>query len=115
MTKPWGSPLSSFVIGHPSLRERLHRFRLRNLCPALLAGPALVAVPEVEHCFAEVLHDIGAIETNILHHCFAVRAVKDDVFFLTWRPPAFHHHAERIRRAHRRVRDVRWDKKSFSV
>src|SRR4051794_36318523 len=106
MTKPWSRPLSSFVIGYSSFREGLHRFRLWTFSPAFLAGATGVIVPELEHRFAEMLHDVGAVETNVLHPRFAVRAIKNHVLFLPWRPPPFHHHAESIRWPHWRMRHV---------
>jgi len=81
---------------------------------AVFAGAAFVVVPEIEHGLAEVIDDIGAIEIDVFHERAAVVAIKDDVLVFAGRPPPFHDDADGIRRADRRVRNIRRNEKRFS-
>ena len=47
--------------------QRFHRLRLFDFFAAFLASPAGVIIPEIEHRFAEMLHDIRAIEVDVFH------------------------------------------------
>jgi hypothetical protein len=69
--------------------ERLRRPGLFNLRAAILAGPARVVVPEIEHRLAERLHDVGAIEADVFDQGLAILAVEDDVFFFPGRSASF--------------------------
>lgn len=88
MTKRAARQLSSFVI-----LERLHGCRLRNLRPALFAGPPGIVIPELQHRSAEMLDDIGAIEADILDEALAIRAIKNHVLFFAGRPAALDNHS----------------------
>ena len=102
------------VTGHSSLLKWLGRFRLRHLGSALLAGPSGVVVPKIKHRLAEVLHDVAAIEINVFHERPAILAIKNDMFVLAGRTAALDHHAKRVRRPHRRVRNIWRNEEGFT-
>jgi hypothetical protein len=81
---------------------------------ALWASAPRVVVPEFEHSLAEMLDDVPAIEINILDERATVIAVKNNMLMFARRPPPFHDHSERVRRAHGRVRHVRRDEERLS-
>ena len=58
--------------------------------------------------------DVAAIEVDVFHQRPAIFAVENDVLVFARRATAFDHHAERIRRADRRVRHVRRDEECFA-
>ena len=83
--------------------------------PHFLAGPSRVVVPEIEHCLAEVLDDVAAIEIDVFDERAAILAIKNHVLVLARRAATLDHHSDRIGRAHRSMRDVRRDKKGFAL
>ena len=85
-----------------------------NFRAAVLAGPPRVVVPEIEHRLAEMLDDVAAIEVDVFHERPAIFAVENDVFMFSRRAAALDHHAERVGRPHRRVRDVRRNEERFT-
>ncbi|HEX4640761.1 MAG TPA: hypothetical protein VH252_05210, partial [Chthoniobacterales bacterium] len=82
---------------------------------AVLAGAAFVVVPKIEHGLAEGVHNIGAIEIDVLDERAAFVAVKDDVLVLTRWSAALHDDADGIRRAHGSVRNIRRNEKRFAL
>src|SRR6266567_6038856 len=92
----------------------LYRFRLRNFRAALFARPPRIVVPEVEHCLAEVLNDVAAIEINVFHQRPAIIAIKNDVFSFARRAATLDYHAKRVRRANWSMRDIRRDEKRLA-
>ena len=88
--------------------------RLLDLRAALLAGAPRVVVPEIEHRLAEVLDDVAAVEIDVFHQRAAIFAVKNDVLVLARRTATFDHHANRVRRAHGRMRNIRRDEECFA-
>ena len=108
------APLKRDTIQPLLQLKRLHRSGLLDLFTALFARPARVVVPEVEHRLAEVLHDVGAVEVNVFHQCPAIFAVENDVFPFARRTATLDHHAERVWRPLRRVRNIRRDEECFA-
>jgi hypothetical protein len=97
----------------PTLK-RFYRFRLRHFRAALLAGPPGVVVPEIEHGFAEMFNDVGAIEINVFDQCAAIVAIENHVFVLTRRAATFDHNADRVRWPYRSVRNIRRNEECFA-
>jgi hypothetical protein len=97
-----------------SLAEGFYRFRLRNFGAALFAGASRVVIPKIQHRFAEMLHDVGAIKLNVLHQSLTIRAVKNHMFGFAGRTPSFHHQAERVGRPDGRVHNVCWNEERFA-
>src|SRR6266576_3394330 len=93
--------------GRPLCIERLCRFGLRDLRPALLARSPRVVVPKVEHGLTEMLDDVAAIEIDVFNERAAVVAIENHMFMLArWTTP-LDYHAERVGRTHWRVRNIR--------
>src|SRR5207302_6694017 len=108
--------MSIFTLAtrHTSLVEWLDWLRLRNFVAAVFAGAALVVVPEIEHGLTEMFDDIGAIEVDVVHYRPAVVAIEDHMLAFAGRATPLDDHADRVRRSHRRVRNIRRDEKCFT-
>jgi hypothetical protein len=109
---------TAFAITQRSGRstlKRLYRFRLWDFLTTLLASAAGVIIPEVDHGLAEMLDDVSTVEVNVFHQRTAILAIKNNVLLLSRWASAFHHHAERVRRSLRGMRDIRWDKEGFTL
>src|SRR6266545_3234978 len=98
---------------HRNALQSAPRLRFLDLLAALLAGTARIVIPEIEHCLAEMLNDIYAVEMDIFHQCATILAVKNNVLFFSRRPASFDHNTNRIRRPLWRVRHIRRDKECF--
>jgi hypothetical protein len=96
------------------LLERFDRLGLGDFGPAVFASAALIVIPKIEHGLAEMIDDIGAIEIDVFHEGAAVVAVKNDVLVFAGWPASLHDDTNRIGRANRSVRDIRWNEKSFT-
>src|SRR4051812_37668338 len=112
MTNEPSQAISSSVTHH--FLERLGRLGLRDFCAAFLTSAPGGVVPEIKHCLAEVLHDVAAIEVDVLDHRTAILAIENDVLMLTGWAAAFDHNAERIGRADGCVRNIWRDEKGFA-
>ena len=97
-----------------SKSEWLDRLRLRNFRPAIFARAPFIVIPKIEHCLAEMLHDVATIEIDIFHERAAVIAIKNDVLVLAGRATPLDHHANCVRRPHRGVRNIRRNKKRLT-
>jgi hypothetical protein len=95
--------------------ERLRGARLRNLVPAVLAGPALIVIPEIEHGLTEMLDDVGTIEIDVFHEGATFVAIEYDVFVFAGWPTAFDDDAQRVGRPHRGVRHVRRNEERLAL
>lgn len=82
---------------------------------APFAGATRVIVPEIEHRFAEMFDDVGAIEIDVFDQCPAFLAVENHVFVLSGRAPSLDHNADRVRRPDRGMGHIRWNEKSFPL
>ena len=103
------------VTCHWSFLEWLDRLRLRNFVTALFASSSRVVVPEIKHCFTEVVDDIGTITVDVFDQRSAVLAIKNYMFVLTRWAASLDHNADRVRRPHRRMRNVRRNEKRFAL
>src|SRR6185503_14172769 len=93
--------------------QRLYRLRFFHFFTALLAGPARIVAPEVEHCLAKMVNDVFAIEVDVFHQCSTIFAVENYMLFFARRPAALYNYPNRVRRALRRMRHVRRNEKRF--
>ena len=93
--------------------KRLYGFGLFDLLTAVPTGAARVIIPELKHRLAKMLDDICAVEVDVLYERSTIITIEDNVLFLSRRPPAFHHDADRFRRPLRRVRYIGWNEESF--
>ena len=107
-SRPFGPGGSGTCFG---IEELGHQTKV----PSGAIDAARVVVPEVEHCLAEVLNDVAAIEINVFHQCPAIVAVEDDMFMLARRAATLNHHAKRVRRADWSMRDIRRDEERFAL
>ena len=94
--------------------EGLHRLRLRHFRSAFLAGATRIVVPEIEHRLTEMLNDIRAVKINVFHQGAAIVAIENDVFVLARRAATLDYDADRVRRPHRRMRNIRRDKERLT-
>src|SRR3954470_16308734 len=83
--------------------KRFDRLGLRDFGAAILTGAAPIIIPEIEHCLAEVLDDIAAIEIDVFDEGAAFFAIKDHVLVFAGRAAAFYDDADCVRGANRRV------------
>jgi hypothetical protein len=98
----------------PSPLERLCRFGLRDLRPALFARSPRVVIPKVEHGLTEMLDDVATVEIDIFNERATLVAIENHMFMLArWTTP-LDYHAQRVGRTHWRVRNIRWNKKRFA-
>jgi hypothetical protein len=95
--------------------QGFHRLRLLDLFAALLAGPAHIIVPEIEHRFTEMLDDVLAVEMDVFYQCSAIFAVEDYVLFFSRRAAALDYDADCVWRALWRVRHVRRNKECLAL
>jgi hypothetical protein len=95
--------------------ERLCRFGLRDLRPALLARSPRVVVPKVEHGLTEMLDDVAAIEIDVFNERATVVAIENHMFMLARGTTTLDYHAERVGRTHWRVRNIRRNEKRFAL
>jgi hypothetical protein len=101
--------------GRPLCIERLCRFGLWYLRPALLARSPRVVVPKVEHGLTEMLDDVAAIEIDVFNERATVVAIENHMFMLARRTAPLDYHAERVGRTHWRVRNIRRNEKRFAL
>ena len=47
--------------------QRFHWRRFLDFLAARLAGTARIVIPEIEHCLAEMLNDVCAVEMDVFH------------------------------------------------
>src|SRR4051812_42389390 len=92
--------------GPATMLKRLHWLGLWHLRAAVFATASHIIIPEVEHCLAEMLHDVAAIEIDIFDQRFAIWAVEDDVLALAGWSTTLDDDADRVRRSHWRVGHV---------
>jgi hypothetical protein len=94
--------------------KRLNRLGLLDFLAAILASPAGVVAPEIQHGLAEMLDDIGTIEMDVLNQRLASITIKDDMLGLSFRPASFHHHPESVGRTDGCMRNIGRNKEGFS-
>src|SRR4051812_37688023 len=92
------TPINRRLAQTPYNSERLDRLGLRDFGAAVFAGAPLVVLPKIEHCLAEMLDDVPAIEIDVLDDRAALFAVKNDVLVLAGGATTFHDDAHRIGR-----------------
>src|SRR5215831_20001663 len=98
----------SLVTCHSSLiLQRLYGLSFLHFLAALFASPARVIAPEFEHCLAEMVDNVFAIEVDVLHQRSAVFAVENDMLFFTRQTAALYHQSDRVRGTLRRMRHIR--------
>ena len=61
-----------------------------------------------------MFNDVSAIELDIFHQRPAIFTVENDVFLFARRAATLDHHAERVWRPLRGVRDIRWDEERLA-
>ena len=97
-----------------SFSERLDWFGLRDSASALFASTACIVFPEVEHGFAEMFDNVGAVEIDVFDQRAAIVAIKDHMLVLArWTAP-LNDHADRLRRPDGRVWNIGRNEKSFT-
>jgi len=95
--------------------QRLYRLRFFHFLTALLAGPARIVAPEIEHCLAKMVDNVFAIEVDVFHQCSTIFAVKNDVLLFTGRTASLYNQPNRVWRALGRVRHIRRNEKRFAL
>ena len=98
-----------------SKSERLDRLWLWDFVTTLFARAPRIVVPEIEHGLAEMLDDVAAIEIDVFHQRAAFFAIKNDVLMFARWPATLDYHADCVRRSHRRMRNIWWNKERFSL
>jgi hypothetical protein len=98
-----------------AILQPLYRLRFFNFLTALFARAARIVVPEFEHCLAEVVDDVFAIEVDVFHQRATIFAVEDDVLFFARWAAAFCDESDRVRRALRRMRHIRRNEKRLAL
>src|ERR1700757_3965357 len=98
--------LSLVTCHSPLTLHRLYGLRFFNFLTAIFAGASRIVTPEFEHCLAEVVDNVFAVEVDVFHQRATVLAVEDSVPLFARPPPPLHHNSNRIRRTLRRVRYI---------
>src|SRR5262249_35543325 len=76
----------SLVTCHSSLiLQRLYGLSLLHFLAALFASPARVIAPEFEHCLAEMVDNVFAIEVDVFNQRSTIFTVENHVLLFTRR------------------------------
>ena len=94
--------------------QRFHRPRLLHFLATVLANAPRIVVPKIEHGFAEMLDDVGAIEINVFDQRPAILTIKNHVFVLPGRAATLDHNPDGVRRPDRSMRNIGRDEERLA-